>query len=440
MTIEALRSSISGTLLVDGDEGFSALPFAVGAPSVIVRPQSTDDVAAALAHATAEGLAVSIRSGGHTGGSHTTVAGGLVLDLSAFSSILVEGSTVTIGAGATWGAVAAELAQHDLALSSGDTASVGVGGLTLGGGVGWLVRQYGLALDSLRSARVVLANGSVVTASDSENPDLFWAIRGGGGNFGVVTHFTFEAHPLDGIVHGVIAVSTDDLGALLRGYRDVMRHAPEALGVSFMKFPPMGPDMPGGPAFHVLWAGSDLDEAMRHIQPLLDLPGVVSHDIAPKGYVDALDDPPPAEPGAPMPTIVGNNGWVRDFSDEAIDTIVETDAALAGSMLIVRYVRGAFNRIAEDATAFAWRDAEALVVSIAFLPPGTEPEAAARVNEAWAPVRAFTEGTYGNFVTEVGERIVSLMYPPPTRARLSSLKSVWDPANLFSQNQNIEPG
>ena len=439
MTTEALRESFSGSILVDGDEGFSNYPFAVGAPSIVVRPSTVDDVAAALKHATANDLAVTVRSGGHSAGSYTTVAGGLVLDMAAFNAIRVDGTTAVVGAGATWGAVAAELGAHGVALTSGDTKSVGVGGLTLGGGVGWLVRKYGLALDSLVSARVVTAAGEVVSASADENADLFWALRGGGGNFGVVTEFTFEAHPLDGVVHGTITFDTRDLAALLRGYRDVMRGAPEELNVTFMQFPPMGPEMPGGPALHVVWGGSDLDDAMAHIQPLLDLAGVVSHDISAKAYVDTLEDPHPPEPGAPVPTMVGNNGWMPHFSDEAIAAVVAMHESLAGSVLMIRYLRGEFNRVAEDATAFAWRSAETLVISVAFLPPDTAPEVVDGVNAAWQSVERFTEGTYGNFLTEGGERVVGLMYPAATRARLGEIKRVWDPQNLFSQNQNIVP-
>lgn len=439
MTIDALRETLTGTILVDGDEGFTNYPFTVGAPSIVVRPTSVDDVAAALRHASDGGLALTVRSGGHSAGSYTTVAGGLVLDLAALNDIHIDGSTVVVGASATWGAVAAALGEHALALTSGDTKSVGVGGLTVGGGVGWLVRKYGLALDSLRAARVVTASGDVVTASENENPDLFWAIRGGGGNFGVVTDFTFEAHPLPAVVHGTITFETDDLGALLRGYRDVMRSAPEELNVTFMQFPPMGPDAPGGPALYVLWGGGDVDEAMVHIQPLIDLPGAASHDITRKAYADALEDPHPPEPGAPMPTMVGNNGWMRYFSDEAIAAIVEMDSSLPGSMLVVRYLRGAFNQVAEDATAFAWRSAETLVMSVAFLPPDTAPEVIEGVHAAWRAVEKFTEGTYGNFQAAAGERVVRLMYPPATLARLGAVKRVWDPQNLFSQNQNVAP-
>ena len=439
LSTDALRAAFSGSILLDGDEGFSAFPFAVGAPSLVVRPQTTDDVASALRFASDNGLAVTVRSGGHSAGAYTSVAGGLVLDLSAFSDVTVDGTTVTVGTGALWGDVATTLGEHALALTSGDTKSVGVGGLTLGGGVGWLVRTYGLALDSLRSARLVTATGELVTASDSENPELFWAIRGGGGNLGVVIDFTFEAHLLAGVVHGAISFDTDDLGALLRGYRDALRDSPEELNVTVMKFPPMGPDAPGGPQLHVLWGGADLDEAMTHIQPLLDLPGVTGHDIAVKAYADVLDDPHPPEGDGPMPVMVGNNGWAPDFSDDAIAAIAAMDAGLAGPVLMIRYLRGAFNRVAADDTAFAWRNAEALIISVAFLPPDAPAEVIDGVNAAWQSVERYTEGTYGNFVASAEERVVGLMYPAATRARLAAAKKAWDPTNLFSQNQNVAP-
>ena len=431
----------AGTILVPGAEEYPAAATAygvLGSPVLVARPSSTADVAAAIGYARAQGLPLSVRSGGHT--LFSTNNGGMVLDLAHISDVEVLGDgLVRVGGGAVWGDVARALQPYGLAISSGDTYSVGVGGLTLGGGIGWMVRQQGLALDNLREAEVVLPSGAVVTASDTSEPELFWALRGGGGNFGVVTEFTFEAHPLDGVVHGTITFDTDDLAALLCGYRDVMRSAPEELNVTFMQFPPMGPEMPGGPALHVVWGGADLDEAMAHIQPLLDLAGVVAHDISAKAYVDTLEDPHAPEPGTPMPTIVGNNGWMPDFSDEAIAAVVAMDESLAGSVLMTRYLRGEFNRVAEDATAFAWRNAEALVISMAFLPPDAPPEVVDGVHAAWQSVERFTEGTYGNFQTEGGERIVGLMYPAATRARLGEVKRAWDPNNLFSQNQNILP-
>ena len=437
--LDSLRHSFTGSLLLDADEGFSAFMYPIGAPSVIARPTTVDDVASALKYAHDHDLPVSIRSGGHSGGGWTSRPGGLVLDMSGFDAIAVEGTSVTVGAGATWGAVAAALAPHGLALTSGDTSSVGVGGLTLGGGVGWIVRKYGLALDNLSSVQIVTAAGHAVTANAKENADLFWAIRGGGGNFGVVTEFTFEAQQLDGVLHGAISFAADDLAALLRAYRDVMRSAPEELNATFLLMPPMGPEMPGGPQIHVVWAGNDEAAAMAAIQPLLDIAGMTTHDITPKPYRDVLDDPQPPPAGTPMPTIVGNNGWAPDFSDEAIDAISSMIAALEAPVLMIRYLRGAFNRVAADATAFAWRDAETLVIAVAFLPPNSPPDLLEQIDEAWAPVAKFTQGTYGNFVSYAGERAVGLMYPPATRTRLAEVKRTWDPDNLFDQNQNIEP-
>ena len=440
MTIETFRAAFGGRTLVDGDEGFALAPYPAGAPIIVVRPSSIDDVVSALAFARAQQLSVSIRSGGHSAGGWSTIGGGVDIDMSAFNDIVIDGATVTVGTGATWGVVAATLGDHGLALSSGDNRNVGVGGLTLGGGVGWLVRQYGLAFDSLLGARLVTAGGELVTASADENSDLFWAIRGGGGNFGVVVDFTFEAHPLAGIVHGVITFDGTDLGTILRGYRDAMRNSAEELNVTFMLWPPMGPEMPGGPQLHVVYASPDEAAAMEAVAPLLAIPGVSGHDIRPKAYVDALEEPHPPEPGTPMPVIVGSNGWAPDLSDAAVDAIVSTvDAVGEGGVLMIRYLAGAFNRVDSDATALAWRGAEALVISFAFLPPNADAAQVTRVNDAWTTTAAFTEGTYGNFLGYAGEEVVNLMYPPATLARLAAIKHVWDPQNVFSQNQNILP-
>lgn len=440
MTIESFRAAFGGRILVDGDEGFASSPYPAGAPSLVARPGSVNDVISALGFARDNDLVVSIRSGGHSAGGWSTASGGLDIDMSAFDAITVDGTTVTVGTGATWGVVASTLGEHGLALSSGDNKSVGVGGLTLGGGVGWLVRQYGLAVDSLVSARLVTAAGEAVTVSVDENAELFWAIRGGGGNFGVVVDFTFEAHELAGIVHGIISFDDGDLRTILRGYRDAMRNAPEQLNVTFMQWPPMGPEMPGGPQLHVVYAAPDEAAAMEAVAPLLSIPGVSGHDIRAKAYADALEDPHPPEPGAPMPVIVGSNGWAPDFSDDAIDGINTTmDGMGAGSVLMIRYLGGAFNRVDENATAFAWRDAEALVIAFAFLPPDADAALIEATEAAWQTTSAHTRGAYGNFLGYAGEKAVGLMYPPATRARLAAVKHRWDPQNVFSQNQNISP-
>ena len=438
LALDSLRADFAGSILQPNDEGFAAV-MTPHTPAVILRPVTVDDVTAAIKFASSEKLSLSVRSGGHSGGLWTTGPDGIVLDMSAFAAITVEGDLVTVGPGATWGLVAQTLSKHDLAITSGDTKSVGVGGLTLGGGIGWLVRKYGLAIDSLVSAELVTASGELITASADTNPDLFWAIRGGGGNFGVVTSFTFQGHPLDGVVHGAISYAPSSLAALLRGYRDVMRSAPEELNVTFAKFPPMGPDMPGGPQLHLVYAGSDEAIAMEAIAPLLELDGYVSHDIRSKAYFDVLDDPHPPEPGAPMPVFVGNSAFAPQLSDALADDLAAFDESIPSAILMLRYLQGAFNRVDAEATALAWRDSEAFVISMAFLPPTAGETETAAVDDAWSRIAPHTRGVYGNFLTYAGERAISAMYPAQTRAQLARVKHEYDPTNLFDQNQNVVP-
>ena len=223
--IDELRDGRAGTAVLSGDKDWGANPPIYppqGDPVAVVRPETPEQVGEALRFAAAEGIGVAVRSGGH-GSGHFDVDGALVIELSNFTAVEVDSTTVRIGGGAVWGDVAAALGKHKLGITSGDTKSVGVGGLALGGGIGWMVREHGLALDNLVAAEVVLASGEVVTASADEHPDLFWALRGGGGNFGVVTTFVFEAHPLDGVVFGTLSYAVEGAAEVLKGWRDVMR-------------------------------------------------------------------------------------------------------------------------------------------------------------------------------------------------------------------------
>lgn len=433
-----LRDGRAGDALLKGDAGWDDDPPFYASPgqlAVRVQPRTPEEVAAALRFAAAEGLGVAIRSGGH-GGRLFANDGGMVIELQHFAGVSVDGSTVRVGGGAIWGDVATALAPHGLALSSGDTRTVGVGGLTLGGGVGWMIRQYGLAIDSLRSAQVVLPSGEIVTASADENPDLFWALRGGGGNFGVVTEFTFEAHPLDGVVFGTLTFSPDDLSAVLTGWRDVLRDAPRDLNSTVLAMPAMGPEMPAGLSVIACWAGRDAAAAEPWLERLRAVPGYLSDDVAAMDYVDALEEGTHFD--GPMPTIVGANGLVPDLSDETIAAMVAAHADLGG-VLQLRYVRGAMNEVPADATAWAHRDGEGFVMAAAFLPPGADRTAMDAARAKWAPAAAYTEGTYGNFADDVGDATVELMYPQATLSRLRELKRRYDPQNLLSRNQNIRP-
>ncbi|MCS5734537.1 FAD-binding oxidoreductase [Herbiconiux daphne] len=405
------------------------------APALIVRPVTTADVSAAIAYAAAEQLPLAVRSGGHT--DYASVDGSLVLDLAEFHDIeVLHDGLVRIGAGARWGEVAAALAPHGLALSSGDATTVGVGGLTLSGGIGWLVRQVGLTIDSLVSAEVVLASGEVVTASAGSEPELFWAIRGGGGNFGVVTRFTFQAHPFGRVIAGWVSLDATDLKTALAGWRDVMRGAPENLNSTLTVRPAFGPDVPPSITVTLCYPGTDRAAADAAIQPLLDLPTALDSDIAEKDYADMLSDEHLPE-GL---TILDNNGFVEHVTDELIDALVVLNRAAESSVLMVRWIAGALNRVPADETAFAHRAAEALVVAAVVFPPGASTEGQQEIiAERWAKLAGFTLGMYGNFTMDERAGAAEAIYPAEVLARLRSIKGEVDPHNVFALNHNITP-
>ena len=440
MTIFEFDTLGTTRFLLPGDEGYesaSTVSVRTGSPAVVAQPVNSAEVAAAVRFADDNRLTLSVRCGGHSGSGHSTNDGGLVIDLSLMNEMSVaDDSLVSIGGGATWGAVADFLRPYDLAISSGDTKSVGVGGLTLGGGIGWMVREYGLALDQLVEAEVVTAAGDVVTASETQNGDLFWALRGGGGNFGVVTRFTFRAHDLAGIHSGSLVFGDTDLAALLKGWRDVMRAAPEKLNTTFLAMPAFGEEAPGGVTVLVGYAGADHDEATAAIAPLLELDGILMNTIERTAYSELLTEPMHPPEGI---RVANNNGFAADFGDEVIDALALAYAALPGSVLMVRYLRGAFNRVAPDATAFAFRDSETLVISAAFFPEDA-PEAAADAYQAhWNTLLPHLQGIYGNFSALTSDLATPQMYPPQTLARLARIKAQYDPGNLFDQNHNILP-
>jgi FAD/FMN-containing dehydrogenase len=360
----------------------------------------------------------------------------LLVDLSALAHIdIADGGVVSVGPGATWGAVADALAPHGLALSSGDTRSVGVGGNALGAGVGWLVRSVGLAVDQLVGAEIVKADGRAVAASPDENPDLFFAIRGGGGNFGVATRLDFRAAPLDRVLFGTAAVEAGDLVAVIRGVRDAMRTGPRQLGVTVVHPPPMGPALP--PMVEMLWAGDDEDAARDAVAPLLALDGVGAADLALMPYAAMLAESP-VPPGQP-PRMTSSNGVFSALADATVELAAATLASNPASLFEVRFLGGALADVPPDATPLTWRDAEALVHWISFLPPDATDDTVAQAAAAWAPVGDGAEAICGTFTDHTDPRLVDRMYPPATLQRLRALKTVWDPGNLFRRNHNILP-
>lgn len=449
MSLDHLASTLEGALVLPGSADFDTARLyhgRTGEPAAVVRVAGVTDVVAALAAARAEGLPVAVRGGGHS--NWESLPGALVVDLGELRRVEVDGGPpaadgarlVHVGGGATWGEVADELGRHGLAISSGDTRSVGVGGLTLGAGIGWVVRRWGLALDQLTGVQLVTARGEVLEVSASSHPELFWGVRGGGGNLGVVTRFDFLAHPLAGIVHARLTLDGSDLAALVRAFRDVMRAAPRELNGSLMRTPAMGPDMPGQTTLELAWAGPDEDAARAAFVPLLALPQVQSSEVAAAQYRDLLQEAPVPPPGMVMPTIVDENGWFESLDDDLIDALVAASDAAGAPMFLVRWLGGAFGDVDPDATAIAFRTAEAFVLTAGFLPPGSTDADVAGMKALLAPFAERALGTYGNFTNAVAPGLPGRMYPPATLARLAALKREWDPNNLFSRNHNVLPG
>lgn len=442
MTHEHLRNQLRGDILLPDDDGYAAAAttfFASGKPALVVRPRDADDVAVAVAHVRREGLALSVRSGGHGLLGSATNDGGMVLDLTRLDSVELVGPPggdpddrlVRVGAGACWGHVLRTLAPHGLGLTAGDTASVGVGGLTLGGGIGWMVRKHGLAIDHLVAVRVVTADGRVLDADADEHADLFWAIRGGGGNVGVVVSFDFVAERVPLVHFGTLTYRVDDPVRLVTAWRDHMRAAPESLTSTLALLPPMF----GGPptAMVTLCYADDAAGPLRAVGPLRAIGEVLTDDVRVMRYADVLADAHQPPGGR----LLSRNVLVRTLDDDVVDAAVA--AYRGGLSTVLRSLGGAFGRVPAEATAFAHRDAEAMIVGAAFLPPdATESDADAAL-APWAAVARHGTGVYLNFQGSDTPDDVAAAYPPRTYARLAAVKRRYDPTDLFAGVHGVAP-
>lgn len=406
------------TLLGDGD------------PELVVRPRSATDVAAAVLTARANNLAVTVRAGGHSMAGLSLARDGLLLDLRSMTSIEVDPTsrTVRIGGGATWGAVAAALQPHGLGITAGDTAGVGVGGLTLGGGIGWLVRRHGLAIDSLIGAQVVTANGEILEVSAEAHPDLFWSLRGGGPGSGVVTRFDFRAQEVTDVLFGTIMFDPSDPIGLLAGWRDVQRDADERLTTVLSLMPAMG-EQPGMAMVQVCFDGPEA-EAQAHIDQLLAIGPVVSSDLSVRPYAEVLED-------THMPP--GIRVAVASTFLDLDDTVLAALAALhadGGTVVSLRGLGGAVARVPAEETAFAHRAAEAMAVALRFLPG--EPEPGEDVIPGWSAVAERGSGTYINFSSAADEAVLEAAFPPANRHRLLRIRGEYDPAGVFGPAGVVE--
>jgi FAD/FMN-containing dehydrogenase len=413
-------------------------------PVALVRVADAGDVAKVVDYARRTGLELAVRSGGHSAAGHSTTDGGVVLDLHDMKGldIDVDAATAWAEAGLTAGEFTVAAHEHGLAVGFGDTGSVGIGGLTLGGGVGFLVRKHGLTIDSLLGAEVVTADGELVHADAETHPDLFWAIRGGGGNFGVVTRFRFRLHPLDRAVAGMLLLPAT--AATVAGFLAEAQSAPEELSTiaNVMNCPPL-PFVPA--ELHgslvimalVCYAG-DAETGQRVLAPFRGLATPIADMVTEIPYPELY---PPEDPDY-HPTAVARTMFVESVDEDCARMIVDRLAASDASLRVVqlRALGGAMARVPADETAFAHR-ASRMMVNVASFYDGAEDRARRQewVDALAADLRQGDGGAYVNFLADEGPDRVRAAYPGRTWDRLTDVKRRYDPTNLFRLNQNVPP-
>jgi len=448
--VRDLASSFTGAVFTPDHPEFDAAAgvyqlAATGRPAVVVRPRDAVDVARAIACAREHGLEIAVRGGGHSSAGHSTGDGALVIDMRGFRDLTVDPGArrLRAGAGLDAGTVVAAAHEHGLTVPFGDNGAVGIAGITLGGGMGYLSRQHGLTVDHLMSAELVTADGRIVTTSAAEEPELFWAIRGGGGNFGVVTSLEFNMVEA-GMVYGgaMLLPPTPDV---LRGVTPLAGAAPRELGViaNVMPAPPapfVPPEMIGRPV--VVIAGcynGDAEAGAAAWAPFRALATPISDIVGPMPYPALYR----LTEAAAIPSVgVARSMFVDVVDDAVVATLREAYLASPGvrTMIQVRVLGGAVADVPSNATAYAHRTAPVHLMALA---TAATPEAAGPCRD-WADeilrrLRGRGVGAYANFLEDEGEARVRDAYPNSTYKRLAAVKRAWDPDNVFHRNQNIRP-
>ena len=450
LSIDKLRSEFPDRVIAPGDAEYDAArTITFGGydahPAVIIRVADANEVARVIALARETGLELAVRSGGHSNAGHSVVEGGIVLDLSQMKAIELDAASRT--AWAQPGLTAAELSEaahaHGLAIGFGDTGSVGIGGITLGGGVGFLVRKHGLTIDSLLGAEIVTAEEQQLLVDAESHPDLFWAIRGGGGNFGVATNFHYQLHEVGTIVGGMLFLpATADS---IAGFMAASEAAPEELSTIANVMP--APPMPGVPEetvgelviFGILcWAG-DVDAGEQALAPFRALAEPIVDLVKPIPYPEIYG---PEDPDY-HPLAVTRTMFIDHVDRGVAELMLEHLRASDSPMRVaqLRALGGAMARVPAEATAYAHRSSRIMVNVAAFYDEteGSKAKHQAWVDGFWRALNEGDDGAYVNFLTDEGPERIRAAYPGTTWDRLVEVKRRYDPTNLFRLNQNIPP-
>lgn len=452
--VESLRATFGGQIIIPGDDGYDDARRVWNAlydrrPAILVRPTGTESVAAAIRFGRERGLEIAVRGGGHSSAGHSSSDGGLVIDLSHLRGVTVdpERRVARANGGALLGELDVAAQAHGLVCPVGVIGHTGVGGLTLGGGMGRLQRKFGLTIDNLRAVELVSADGRVVRASDEEEPELFWGIRGAGANFGVVTAFEFDLHPFGPLLHRGVRIfpgsQVHAVWSMFRAFADV---APVELGLilSIARAEPAA-DYPasvaGGPIVVVSYNHSgDAGAVQRDVAPLSAGPEPVSRADVSQLYLEAQTANDLAMGWGHRSYIKG--GYADDFRPEALDALVDHIAQGPDSSSFAMTVQGgAISRVADDAMAFTGRDARfEMSVDSEWDDPSLDDSRSEWARRAMAIVEPdAVVGRYVNEIVESGPEETRAIYGDAKVARLAALKRTWDPDNIFRLNHNLAP-
>ncbi|MFF4880747.1 LLM class flavin-dependent oxidoreductase [Micromonospora sp. NPDC000668] len=433
---DALPASLATWSVEPGDPEYERVRHSYswqGSPALVIRPRDTAEVVDAVAYARTQSAAISVRSGGHGISGRSTNDGGVVIDLSTMNKVeVLDRATrrIRLEPGARWGHVARALAPYGLAMSSGDYGDVGVGGLATTAGIGYLVRRYGLTIDHIVAAEIVTADGSLLRVDEHHHPDLFWAIRGAGGNFGVVTALELEAYEVDNVAYAQLVVDATDTAGLLRRWGQLVEDAPREI-TSFLSLFPARRGNSAAAQVTLVYAGDDVEAAQAALSPFLEIGPILDQQAQLVPYPAIVAPPGNQHRGQGLSD--SHSGLLHHITPQAADVM----AAMihSGDVMIMQFrsVGGAVNDIAREATAYAHRDQNFSVLA------ATVADRRSQLDKLWADLYEHLDGMYLSFESDTSPERLLDAFPEPTLSRLRAIKATYDPDNIFNRNFPIPP-
>ncbi|MGI5520104.1 LLM class flavin-dependent oxidoreductase [Micromonospora sp. CA-259024] len=433
---DALPGSLADGSVEPGDPEYERVRHSYiwqGAPALVVRPRTAAEVIDAVSYARTQDVPLSVRSGGHGISGRSTNDGGIIIDMSRMNKVEVldrASRRIRLEPGARWGHVARALAPHGLAMSSGDYGDVGVGGLATTGGVGYLARKYGLTIDHIVAAEIVTADGRLLRVDDEQHPDLFWAIRGAGGNFGVITALELEAYEVDNVVYAQLVADATDTAQVLRRWGQLVEDAPRELSSFLSLFPGRRGDPPTAQVT-LVYAGDDIEAAQSALSPFLEIGPILDQHAQVAPYPAIVAPPGNQHRGQGLKDT--RSGLLHHITPQAADLMA--GMIHSGDVMIMQFrsVGAAVNDVARDATAYPHREQNFSVLA------ATVPDRRAKLDNLWTRLYSHLDGMYLSFETDTDPDRLLDAWPEPTLGRLRAIKATYDPDNVFNRNFPIPP-